>query len=116
MTQFSKDWIKPDYTLKQVSGKSYNIMPCDDIVHVTGTKSNRVRLILPITIPAINTWIIIKDAGFNAHKNIITIKTKKGFFIENNQKSISIRKDGGSIWLYAFENNWYVNTIFDLSK
>lgn len=99
------DIIEPSITTVNVS--TYELLPTDDLLHVTYTLTGQVT----ITIPSDQSIgskreITIKDAGNNATNNKIRVET------EGNEKIdtldfYDLDMNLESITLYLKDNNWF---------
>lgn len=99
--------IKTSITI--VSGSSYSATTSDYIIGVIATTGSSVNIYLPFISGAPKIILIIKDQGFNSAINNINIIPTNGNKIENNQTSVSIGINGGSITIYNDGNNsWFI--------
>jgi hypothetical protein len=92
-----------------VNTATYSVLPTDYILHVTYTSTGAVNsLDLPTAQVVYGRIIKVKDAGFNATTNNITITTE-GLETIDGAVTYVIDTDRKSIELYSDGANWYVN-------
>ncbi len=94
--------------LTTVNAATYNILPTDELVHVTYTSTGAVtNLQLMTNLLSINHVITIKDAGGNAAVNNITITTEgvetidgaATYVMNSNYQAIEIYTDGSNFFI-----------------
>lgn len=90
-----------------VNTGNYNLASTDDILHVSYTASGAVTVTL-MSVEAISGRVIhIKDAGFNARTNNITIETEGAETIDG-AASLILSNDGDAAMLYCDGSNWFI--------
>lgn len=98
----------PDTT---VNASTYSITGTDNLIRVTYTATGACTLTLPTLTSALDgVYIQIKDAGYNAETNNITINRSGSDTIEGSATSYVMDSDGQKITLYGdfTNNNWEV--------
>ena len=91
-----------------VNAATYDLLAIDDILNVTYTGTAAVTsLTLPTAQSVVGRIITIKDAGYNAGTNNITIDTE-GAELINNGDTYVINADGNSIDIYSDGTDWHV--------
>lgn len=98
----------PDTT---VNTSTYSITGTDNLIRVTYTSTGACTLTLPTLTAALDgVYIQIKDAGYNAGTNNITINRSGSDTIEGSATSYVMDSDGQKITLYGdfTNNNWEV--------
>ena len=96
-------------TIYIVTGSSYSPIISDYIIGVDSTTGGTVNINLPQISTIGKLTYIIKDQKYYAAINNININSFVGNYIENNQTTVSIAINGGSISIYNNGlNNWYI--------
>lgn len=88
-------------TLTTVSTATYTVLDNDNILHVMRTATGACTITIPTALIVSTKVIDIKDAGFNASNNNITIETQAAEKIENSTADYVISVSGTSIQLYS---------------
>lgn len=87
---------------------TYDLLPTDSILHVTYTATGAVTsLTLPTAQCVAGRLITVKDAGYNAGVNSITLDTEGAEKIDNADTYV-INASGDAIDLYSDGSNWHV--------
>lgn len=90
-----------------VNAATYDLLVTDDILNVTYTGTGAVTsLTLPTAQCTDGRVIVVKDAGYNATTNNVTIDTE-GAELINNAATYVISSDGEAVTLYADGSNWH---------
>jgi len=91
-----------------VNAATYDLLVTDDILNVTYTLTAAVTsLTLPTAQCVAGRLITVKDAGYLAGTNNITIDTEGAEKI-NNADTLVINANGDSVDIYADGTNWHV--------
>jgi len=91
-----------------VAAATYDLLTTDYILNVTYTGTAAVTsLTLPTAQAVSGRLIIIKDAGYNATTNNITIDTQGAETIDNAATFV-INSNGDSVNVYSDGTNWHV--------
>ena len=95
-------------TVTTVNVATYDIEDTDDILHVTYTSTAAVTsLTLQTSLLSSGKEITIKDTGFNAATNSITVDTEGDETIDGGATAI-INDDGDAINIYSDGINWFI--------
>jgi hypothetical protein len=86
---------------------AYELQIGDFFLHVTATATTAVTITLPTAEVVKGRAVNIKDAGFNASTNNITIETEGAELIEG-AANLVISADGVSISLYSNGSDWFI--------
>lgn len=96
-------------TITIVTGSSYSPTINDYIIGVNSTTGSSVNINLPPISGVSKLTYVIKDQKYYAAINNINVNSFSGNYIENNQTTVSIAINGGSISIYNDGiNNWYI--------
>lgn len=95
------------YSVSLVNAATYNLAEDDDILHVTYTTTGSVVITWPTAQMVSGREVKIKDAGFNASANNITIETEGAETIDASA-NLTIAGDGVSITLYCDGSNLFI--------
>ena len=108
--QFYLYYVKQDIELSgvtEVSSATYDVLPTDNILHVTYTSTGAVTNIeLQSAQVKRGRIITVKDAGGNASGNNITITTEGAETIDGSATTV-ISTNYGSVELYCDGTNWF---------
>ena len=97
-----------DYEMSQIFFEELELRRPDYILNVTYTGTGAVTsLTLPTAQSVAGRTVIIKDAGYNANTNNITVDTEGAETI-NNGASVIISGDGDSVSVYSDGTNWHI--------
>jgi hypothetical protein len=88
---------------------TYTALATDRILHVTRTATGPCTITIPTALITSNKFtIIVKDAGFDASTNNITIQTGSGETIDNLASPKIINSDGTALVLYSDGSNLFI--------
>lgn len=93
--------------ITSVSATTYSVLSADQFLNITSTPSVALALTLPTDQCTAGRIITIKDAGYSASTNNITIDTEGAEKIDNADTFV-INYSGDSISVYSDGTNWHV--------
>jgi hypothetical protein len=91
-------------TTVSVDAGDYSVDDSVEIVHVVYSPTGKTLVTLA---PSDGRHLVIKDAGFNATLNPITVRDKSGGLINGDIEWV-INGDGDWIALYCYGGNWFI--------
>jgi hypothetical protein len=99
--------LAPARSVKEVDAATYELLPTDYILHVVRTATGDCGITIPTAQTVAGRVIHVKDAGFDASTNNITIETEGAEEIEG-AANLVISADGVSISLYSDGTDWFI--------
>lgn len=106
MAKISAKWVNVISAKMTVSAKSANFTAADNYIYLVNTTGGAISIQLPAPVSGLQLYI--KDAGFYANVNKITILRSGSEKIENTAASYTIDSAGSTILITSDGTDYYI--------